>query len=403
MTLSHGRVSRVGLAVLLLWSSGLPRAMASDPKPAATRTPPPAELASERCEDQPLASLITAIETQLPALLPVPVSAPDGTPSAPSPPSDPTRYPLLRGQTLREYAERTLQPLLTLARRGPRAFCRGLRQQFEFLRLTAPGAGKMTAYYHPVLPGSRQPSPAFSQPLYRRPPEPHSQLTTAAILGGGLAGQGLELVYVDSLYTALNIHIEGSATIQLQEGGEINLTPDGHNGHPYVNPLRLASRDHVVPADQPTAPGQSRSQAFFRQHPDVLRTYWEKDAHFVFFKETPLRGSGRFGQLVAGRSIAIDASDVPLGAVLWLRGEVAIASEPAPPGTSAADHSTFAPIARTVLAQDTGAAIRGRGRIDLFVGSGPSAQLAAARTNRPAELLLILHKPPPERARRRPK
>lgn len=402
MVLSLGRVARVGLAALLLWGSSLSRAGAKERSSAPSRTPPPAEFATERCEDQPLSSLISAIETQLPALLPPPVIAAATASPAPSPPGVATRYPILRGQTLAEYAERTLQPLLALARRGPRVFCRGLRQQFEFLRLTAPGGGQMTAYYHPVLPGSRQPSPAFPQPLFRRPAEPHSQLPTAAILGGALAGQGLELVYVDSLYTALNVHIEGSATIQLQEGGEVNLTPDGHNGHPYVNPLRLASRDHVVPADQPTPAGQSRSQAFFRQHPEVLRTYWEKDAHFVFFKETPLRGTGRFGQLVSGRSIAVDATDVPLGTVLWLRSEIAIAVEPARPAAAAPGQSAHAPVARIVLAQDTGAAIRGRGRIDLFVGSGPAAQVAAARTNRPAELLVILHKPPPSPVRRRP-
>jgi membrane-bound lytic murein transglycosylase A len=380
---------------MLLGSGLLPPPAAARPSNAAGAVAPlPPELRDGRCEDLPLSSLITAIETQLPMLMPD-ISPPAADPAAAARATPPeTRYPRLRQATLREYAERTLVPLLALARRGPRSFCRDLLRRFEFVRLTEAGGGHMTAYYHPVLPGSRSPSPAYPQPLYRRPPEPQSQLTTAAILGGGLSGGGFELVYVDSLYTALNIQIEGSATIKLQEGGEINLTPDGHNGHPYVNPLKLASRDGVVPRDQPTAPGQSRSQAFFRQHPEVLQKYWEQDAHFVFFKETPLRGSGRFGQLVTGRSIAVDATDVPLGALLWLRSEVATAA--------VGEAGSFAPIARLVLAQDTGAAIRGRGRIDLFVGSGPTAQVAASRTSRPAELFLILHKAKASRSRRRP-
>lgn len=374
---------------MLLGSGLLPPPAAARPSNAAGAVAPlPPELRDGRCEDLPLSSLITAIETQLPMLMPD-ISPPAADPAAAARATPPeTRYPRLRQATLREYAERTLVPLLALARRGPRSFCRDLLRRFEFVRLTEAGGGHMTAYYHPVLPGSRSPSPAYPQPLYRRPPEPQSQLTTAAILGGGLSGGGFELVYVDSLYTALNIQIEGSATIKLQEGGEINLTPDGHNGHPYVNPLKLASRDGVVPRDQPTAPGQSRSQAFFRQHPEVLQKYWEQDAHFVFFKETPLRGTGKFGELVAGRSVAIDPKHVPMGALLLLRTQVATQTEPA----TVAGKS----IARLVLAQDTGAAIVGAGRVDLFVGSGDEARIAAARTSYPGELFLLL----PKRGRR---
>lgn len=393
--LSSARACCVGLALLCTIAAS-PLVLARPARVSPPRAAPvlPTELRSGRCDDLALPSLIAAIEAQEPQLTAAPLASETVSPAgAQSTAAAESLQPRLRNQTLREYAGRTLPLLRALAQRGPQALCRGLRQRFELVRLTDGARGHLTAYYHPVVRGSRRPSPAFPQPLYRRPPEPLSQLSTAAILDGGLAGQGLELVYVDSLYTALNIHIEGSATIALDEGGELNLTPDGHNGQPYQNPLKLASRDGVVPASQSTAPGQSRSQAFFRQNPEVLRKYWAQDPHFVFFKETPLRGSGRFGQLVAGRSVAVDASQIPLGAVLWLRSELATAK--------AGDSSQFSPIARLVLAQDTGAAIRGLGRIDLFVGSGPAAQLAAARTSRPAELYLLLPKVPPSRARRR--
>jgi membrane-bound lytic murein transglycosylase A len=355
---------------------------------AAAATPLPT------CDDLDPASLVQAIETELPSLLPPDERAHHAAAKAHA---SQVQVPLLGRQTLGEYARATLEPLLALARRGRAALCRSLPRQFRLLRLADASQGHVTAYYHPQVRGSRLPTGPYTHPLYRRPPEPQSQLASADILAGKLDGQGLELVYVDGPYTALNIHIEGSATVQLVEGGEINLTPDGHNGHPYVNPFKLARAEHAVPApqpgDPPLAPGQSQAQRYFRAHPEILRSYWARNAHFVFFKETPLRGSGRFGQLVAGRSVAVDAALVPLGVALWLRSEVATDLRRNPGG----EETLFTPIARLTLAQDTGAAIRGRGRVDLFVGSGPAAQLAATRTSRPGELFLLVHKPTPQR------
>lgn len=415
------RASHPALAIAALvttwlaWNVGVHAAQSSPPPPdrgtavkasavkapvvkaSPVKAPAPVDLRTLPCDDLDPASLVQAIEAELPSLLPAespPPSSPVTTGA-----STAARLPVLGGQTLAEYARHTLQPLLALARRGRTALCRAFPRQYRLLRLADANQGHVTAYYHPVVRGSRTARAPYTQPLYRRPPEPQSQLSSADILAGGLDNQGLELVFVDSLYSALNIHIEGSATIQLIEGGEINLTPDGHNGQPYTNPFKLARADHVVPADQPTTPGQSRTHSFFLSHPDVLRSYWSRNPHFVFFKETPLRGSGRFGQLVAGRSIAVDSTLLPLGVALWLRSEVATGIDP-----SAAGESTqFSPIARVTLAQDTGAAIRGRGRVDLFVGSGPGAQLAAARTSRPGELYLILHKlrPKPQPTQRR--
>ena len=96
-------------------------------------------------------------------------------------------------------------------------------------------------------------------------------------------------MYVETLAQALHIHIEGSATIAFEDGSEVNLTTDGHNGHPYQNPLRLLLKDKRIPDDFQPPPSQSRTQAYVTAHPEVLREYWGKNPHFVF-KETPLRG-----------------------------------------------------------------------------------------------------------------
>ena len=322
------------------------------------------------CDDHDTDSLIKAIEAELASLR-----------------AQPAEPRVTHGRlklSNHDYVERMLLPIQTAAKLGKAALCRVLNKRIKLLPL-AHRAAHVTAYYHPVLRGSRTPHGPYQIPLYRRPTdESLAQQTTGAVLSGALTGHQLELVYVESLAQALHIHIEGSATISLDDGNEINLTTDGHNGHPYQNPLRLLVRDHRIPNDFPTEPGQSKTQAFIKAHPEVLREYWGKNPHFVFFKETPLRGTGKFGELVAGRSVAIDPKHVPMGALLLLRTQVAAQTEdPA---------ITSKRIARLVLAQDTGSAIVGPGRVDLFVGSGEEARVAAARTNYPGELFLLLPK-----------
>ena len=338
----------------------------------------PSEIAQGHCDDLDAPSLVQAIESELPKLALIAANS-----------------PLRFGRahvTATEYLHTTLEPLLALARQGRDKLCAALPKRFELLKLAGAERGHVTAYYNPILRGSRTRHGLFQHPLYRRPDEANSQRTTAEILAGGLNGKGLEIVYLESVGAALNVHIEGSVTVQLAEGGEINLTTDGNNGHPYTNPFKLARRDKVVPADQPAVPGKSKASAFFDAHPEILRTYWAMNPHFVYFKETPLHGTGKFGELITGRSVAVDAEKVPMGAALWLRTEVATAVE--------GDSVKHAPIARVTLAQDTGAAIRGIGRIDLFVGSGEAARIAAARTSRPGELYLIISKSKPRRKHR---
>ena len=224
------------------------------------------------CDDHDTDSLIKAIEAELASLRAQPAE------------------PRVTHERLKlsnhDYVERMLLPIQTAAKLGKAALCRVLNKRIKLLPL-AHRAAHVTAYYHPVLRGSRTPHGPYQIPLYRRPTdESLAQQTTGAVLSGALTGHQLELVYVESLAQALHIHIEGSATISLDDGNEINLTTDGHNGHPYQNPLRLLVRDHRIPNDFPTEPGQSKTQAFIKAHPEVLREYWGKNPHFVFFEIT---------------------------------------------------------------------------------------------------------------------
>lgn len=326
--------------------------------------------AASTCDDHDTTSLIQAIEAELTALR-----------AAPDSPRVTVGKVKLSNQA---YVERLLLPIQKAARVGKTALCKLLARQIKLQPLHR-RAGHVTAYYHPIISGSRSAHGPFQVPIYRRPSdEVLAHKTTQEILDGSLAGQGLELLYVESLATALHVHIEGSATVALDDGSEVNLTTDGHNGHPYQNPIKLLLKDKRIPADFPTEKGKSKTQAFIAAHPEVLREYWNQNPHFVFFKQTPLRGTGKFGELVAGRSIAIDPKHVPMGALLLLKTHVAISSDD--------PTITSKPIARLVLAQDTGSAIVGPGRVDLFVGSGEAARVAASRTSYPGELFLLVPK-----------
>ncbi|HMU41100.1 MAG TPA: MltA domain-containing protein [Pseudomonadota bacterium] len=349
----------LGIAVSLLCLAEL--------KTARAKKSPERPAGKALCDDADAGSLVAAIDRELAAFQEMPSAH---------------RLRLAgRDVDKQVYVEQILLPIRAAAQKGNATLCRLLSKKLKLRSLA--GKARVTAYYHPVVRGSVTAKPPFLVPLYRRPSdEVFVHKTTEEILSGALSERGLELVYVDSLATALHVHIEGSVTVALEDGREINLTTDGHNGHAYQNPLRLLVQDKVIPSDFQAAPAHSRTHAFVLAHPDILRKYWSKNPHFVFFKETPLRGTGKFGELVAGRSIAIDPRHVPMGSVLLLRTSVSTMGQDA--------HTSHKTITRLVLAQDTGAAIVGPKRVDLFLGSGDDARFAAAHTNQLGDLWLVM-------------
>lgn len=334
------------------------------------------------CDDLDTGALADAIEREIPALQKLP-------------PAPGFRFGR-RTVAPAEYAEHTLARLARLARQGNKVLCQELPRSFLFFRDRAAALGKFTGYHHPVYRGSRQRTEAYRYPLYRRPPDAeHAALPTADIVKGGLAGRGLELVYLADPTAALDAHIEGSATIEFDDGTAVNLTTDGHNGWPYQNVSRMVLQDGRLSAapEQVTPPGMTRVRRYFLDHPEELWAYWSRNPHYVFFRETEARGTGKFGELVPGRSVAVDPRRVPMGAALWIRSE-------RPKGTGAALRE-FVRYGRVALAQDTGAAILGPGRVDLFFGSGEYAQQAAQVVNRPGEVYVLLARPPKRAAGRR--
>lgn len=272
--------------------------------------------------------------------------------------------------------------------------------------------GLFTGYYEPLLTGSRKRSARFRYPLLSRPgdlvaidlspfrpewkgirigghfrdgeflPFPDR----AAIDGGALDGKGLELVWVDDAVDAFFLHVQGSGRVALAEGGTLRVGYAAQNGHPYVAIGKVLVEMGEL---ERAAVSMQSIRRWLATNPDRAAEVMAKNPSYVFFRSLGAGGGvgpedGPLGSqgvpLVAGRSLAVDRSFLPLGTPLWLQ---ALA-----PGETAAAPDTI--LQRLVVAQDTGGAIRGPLRGDVFFGHGARAAELAGRMKHPGRLWLLL-------------
>ena len=279
------------------------------------------------------------------------------------------------------YAAKTILPLLEAAGSGDRARVCDAIGRMRWFRAGPLPANKLlfSAYYTPSVPGSLVKDARFRYPLYKRPPDA-KRYDSAQILGGALDHRGLELVYLEDGYDALALQVEGSAEVKLPDGSVLALGTDGNNGRPYTNVSKLLIADGKMPkeATPSSKPGSPRVRAYFDAHPDELVRYWSRNPHYVFFKRVQMAGGGKLGALTNGRSIAVDPAVFPIGGVVLLRPLHAF---PGGDGTPA----------RVAIAMDTGAAIKGPGRIDVYFGDSSSTsaeQVARGSVSGEAYILL---------------
>jgi membrane-bound lytic murein transglycosylase A len=186
-----------------------------------------------------------------------------------------------------------------------------------------------------------------------------------------LAGRADVIAWSDDPVDVHILHIQGSGRITLDDGQVLHLGFAGHNGRAFrgIGSILLAAG--VL---QRGDANMDRVRSWLRDHPDDAKRYMDENARYIFFRLNPVPGDatdqeGPIGSLgvplTPNRSLAVDPRFIPLGAFLWL-------------DTTAPDG---APIRRLVAAQDTGAAITGAVRGDLFWGHGPDAFAQAARMN----------------------
>jgi membrane-bound lytic murein transglycosylase A len=226
----------------------------------------------------------------------------------------------------------------------------------------------LTGYYEPELSGSRVQSDDFPAPLFAPPPSGGRSgrggrgLDRAAIDGGALAGQGLELVWLSDPVDLFFLQIQGSGRVKLPDGTVMRVGYAGQNGRPFIDIGRIMARRGLL------GPNQQSMLAicdWLRAHKDTAPTVMAANPSYVFFREVPGLGPddgplGAFGEsLTPGRSVAVDPAFVPLGGLLWL---------------DARDPSDRAPLQRLAFAEDVGGGIKGPGRTDVFFGWGAEAE-----------------------------
>ena len=286
-----------------------------------------------------------------------------------------------------EYAQRTVLPLLDAAGSGDRNRMCAAISKLAWYRDAQLPANKLlfSAYYTPTVPGSLTRDERFRYPLYRRPPgNEANRYDTGQILSGALQGRGLELVWLEDAYDALALHVEGSAQIQLSDGSLFAIGTNGTNGKPYQNVSKLLMDDGRLPkksaAPQTKKPGSPRARAYFAAHPEELAKYWGRNAHYVYLKQVASAGGGKLGALTDGRSLAVDPTVYPLGTLVLLRP---VRAFPGGDGTPS----------RLAISMDTGAAIKGAGRIDVYFGddASTSAQVVSQGSGEGEAYVLVAH------------
>ena len=292
----------------------------------------------------------------------------------------------------------------------------GARQFFEDhfrpIRINRLGdtAGFLTGYYEPILAGSRVPTGAFTAPLYRRPPNlvvsgwrrlgkdvfPSKGVfvgrrvgrrkivpyyTRGEIEDGALDGWHLEICYLHDQVDVLFAQIQGSARIRLEDGTVLRVNYDSHNGWPYTPVGRVLIDDKIMTKDQVS---MQSIRAWMEANPDLAKQVRRENKSYVFFRITGLSTEdeavgGEGVELMPGRSIAIDRALHAYGTPFFIEAALPIANQKA--------ETKFD---RLVIAQDTGSAIVGPARADIYFGAGGEAARIAGRIKNAGTFVMLI-------------
>ena len=240
-------------------------------------------------------------------------------------------------------------------------------------------AGLFTGYFEPVLRGSRVPSGPYRYPVYRMPPEASQTdlwYTRREILTSGvMQGRGLEIAWVDDPVELFFLQIQGSGRIKLTDGTTIRLGYGGANGHPYRSIGQELARRGVFGLHQVSA---QVIRNWVRRNPEAGAELLMHNPSYVFFREVS-RVAAHLGPLGAMnrsitplRSVAVDPAFTPLGAPVWIEKNGANQMH------------------RLMVAQDTGSAIKGAQRADIFFGAGDAAGIEAGQLKDPGRMMVLM-------------
>ena len=282
--------------------------------------------------------------------------------------------------------------------------------------------GFVTGYYEPIVDGSRTENEVYKVPVYRRPSNLFVRGTTQSSAGlpnggkvfrkigrrklvpyydraeiedGAIEGRGLEICWLKDQTDLLFSQIQGSARVSLDDGSTVRINYDAHNGYPYTPVGRILIERNIIPRDQMS---MQKIREWMTANPDGANELRRQNKSYVFFREVKLSDKdeavGAQGvPLTPGRSIAVDKALHVYGTPFFIEGELPIETE-----------TSKTPFRRLMIAQDTGSAIVGPARADLYFGAGAEAGKMAGRFRHSMRFVMLLPKSldPSARGRKMP-
>jgi membrane-bound lytic murein transglycosylase A len=291
---------------------------------------------------------------------------------------------------------------------------REIRKKFRVYRATGRVGNRrvlFTGYYEPVYEGSLTPDETFRYPLYRPPDDliridlslfrekfkgetiiariedkkvlpyySRYQIETERVL----KGKGLEIAWLKDPLDVAFLHIQGSGRLRLPDGKEFLVHFQASNGQPYRSIGRYMIERGFLAREEMSMQAIKR---YLTENPEVRDEVLHHNPSYVFFQKVENGPLGSLDVLLTpGRSVALDFSFFPKGALGFISCQKPIVNDQG-------DIVGWTQFSRFVLNQDSGGAIKGAGRADVFWGSGPYAELTAGHLKHDGDLYILIKKP----------
>lgn len=262
----------------------------------------------------------------------------------------------------------------------------------------------VTGYYEPLLEGSLKREPPFLYPLYSVPddlitlsidskPAARRKTTNGDLVTYWSREEieeqdllaGYELVYLKDPVDVFSLHVQGSGKIHLQNGKVQSIRYAGSNGRNYRSIGKLLVDRGIMVKEEVTMP---KIRQYLADHPEELKSVLYHNKKYIFFSWAPTnkppRGSSG-ATLTPERSIAIDPETLPMGSIGYLVTKRPVVGNDG-------KITSWVPFHQFVLPQDSGSAIKGAGRVDVFWGNGKYAKTAAGAMKEDGKLFFLVKK-----------
>jgi membrane-bound lytic murein transglycosylase A len=316
--------------------------------------------------------------------------------------------------TLRDMKE-SLEAFLKIVETSdsPAAIERRVRDSFDVYRASgSPSSGSVlfTGYYEPVLKGSAARSERYRYPIYRKPEDSvvvqlgkfrdkyRNERLVGRVENGELVpyfsreeidgarvleNRGLEIAWFADPVDIFFLHIQGSGMICLPDGACFQVSYAQSNGRAYRSIGKLLIDSGKATRENLSMQGIKK---YLREHPEEIEDILNYNESYVFFRKVGEGPVGSIGvALTGGRSIATDQTIFPRGALAFIKSRKPVIG-------SGGDIRSWVPFSRFVLNQDTGGAITGPGRVDLYCGRGREAEITAGHLKEEGELYFLILK-----------